>query len=222
MFKLSAKIRQNSGGKTLRKKGLVPAILYGPGKENLSLEVDQKEFEQLYEKAGESSLISLEVQGKEHPTLIHDVQTNALDGSFIHVDFYEAPMTKEIETEVPLVFEGEAPAIRELGGTLIKNIQEIEVKALPQNLPHEIKVRVDGLETFEDSILVKDLVVGEKVEILREPDETIASVTPPEKVEEELEKPIEEGEVEEGVEKEAEEEEKEETKEEEEKTPEEK
>ena len=79
-----------------------------------------------------------------------------------------------------------------MGGTLIKEIQELEVKALPEKLPHEIKVNIENLKTFEDEILIKDLKLPEGVKIQREPDEIVAVVTPPEKVEEELEKPIEE------------------------------
>ena len=79
-----------------------------------------------------------------------------------------------------------------MGGTLVKSISEVEIKALPQNLPHEIKVEISSLKTFEDEILVKDLKVPEGVKILRKPEEIIASVLPPEKVEEELEKPVEE------------------------------
>jgi len=92
------------------------------------------------------------------------------------------------------VFEGEAPAVKELGGTLVREISEIEVKALPQNLPHEIKVNVEGLKTFEHEVLVKDLKLPQGVTVQREKNEIVAVVTPPEteKIEEELEKPVEE------------------------------
>ncbi|GAI04247.1 unnamed protein product, partial [marine sediment metagenome] len=92
----------------------------------------------------------------------------------------------------PLVFEGEAPALKDLGGTLVRNIHEVEVKALPQNLPHEIKVNIDKLKTFKDNILIKDLVIAKEVKIQRDSEEIVALVTEPEKVEEELEKPVEE------------------------------
>ena len=82
--------------------------------------------------------------------------------------------------------------MKNLGGTLVKNISEIEVKALPQHLPKEIKINVEELKTFEDKVLIKDLQLPEGVKILRSPEEIIAHVAPPEKVEEELQKPIEE------------------------------
>lgn len=213
MLTLAVKTRQIIGKKVkvLRKKGLLPAVIYGPKIKPISLALGVKEFEKTYQEAGESSLIKLELPElkKEYLVLIHEVQRDPLTDKFIHVDFYQAPLGEEIEAKVPLVFEGEVPAVKELGGTLIKNISELEVKALPQNLPKEIKINVESLITFEDTILIKDLKVPSGVKILKDSNEIVAQVTPPEKVEEELEKPIEEK-VEE-VEKVEEEKEKEET-----------
>ena len=192
MLTLSAKIRQTKP-KTLRQKGVLPAVLYGPGLKNENLEVELKEFEKIYEQAGESTLISLEVEGKKkYLVLVHDLKHDPLKDTPLHVDFYQPSLKEKITVKVPLILEGEAPAVKNLAGTLVKNIAEVEVKALPQNLPKEIRVNVSGLKTFEDNILIKDLSVSEGVEILRDPKEKIAHVAPPEKVEEELEKPIEE------------------------------
>jgi len=222
MLSLKAKIRKNlrKKVKVLREKGILPAVLYGPKiKESLPLEVDSKEFEKIYKEVGESSLISLDIEGKQSPVLIHEVARDPLSEEPIHVDFYQPRLDEEIEAKVPLAFEGEAPAVKELGGTLVKNIYEVEAKALPQNLPHEIKVSVEKLKTFEDSILIKDLNIPKDVKILKEPEETVAFVAESEKVEEELEKPVEEKveEVEKAEEKKEEAEEKEEREEKEEK-----
>ncbi len=195
MLTLSAKTRQIKGrkSKTLREKGVLPAVLYGPGLKNENLEINLKEFEKVLQEAGESTLISLEVEGKKkYLVLVHDLEKDPLKDIPIHVDFYQPDLKKKIEVKIPLVLAGEAPAVKSLAGTLVKNIAEVEVKALPQNLPKEIQVDVTGLKTFEDNILVKDLKVGEGVEILRSAQEIVAHVAPPEKVEEELEKPIEE------------------------------
>lgn len=195
MINLSAKIRKEVGKKTkkLRKNKKIPAVIYGSGEKNLSLEVDQEEFEKTFKEVGESSLVSLKIDGekKARLVLIHDVQKDPVTDNFLHIDFYQASLKEEIEVVVPLVFEGEAPAVKELGGTLVKFITEIKVKALPQNLPHEIKLSVERLKAFEDRILIKDLSVPKEVKVLRNPDEIVTSVTPPEKIEEELEKPIE-------------------------------
>ena len=154
--------------------------------------MDEKHFEKIYKEAGESSLISLEIENKKFLVLIHEVQLDSLSGKPIHVDFYQPSLEEEVEVTVPLVFEGESLAVKDLGGTMVKNISEIEVKALPQNLPHEIKLNIDKLKTFDDNILIKDLVLSKGVKILRDSKDIIVSVFPPEKVEEELEKPIEE------------------------------
>jgi len=194
MLSLSAKIRKEFGKKVkiLRKKGILPGVLYGPKIKSQPLEIDLKRFEKVYEEAGESTLISLEIENKKLPVLIHEVELDPLTGKPIHVDFYQPSLEKEVEVTIPIIFEGEAPAVKDSGGTLVKNIHEVEVRALPQNLPHEIKVNIEKLKTFEDDILVKDLPVSEGVKILKELDEVVAKVSPPEKVEEELVKPIEE------------------------------
>jgi large subunit ribosomal protein L25 len=192
MFSLPAKIRENRKPHTLRQKGVLPAILYGQKIKNLSLQTDAKEFEKIYQLAGASSLISLEVGKEKFSVLIHNVQRDPLSNDFIHADFYQPSLTEETEAKIPLVFEGEPLAVKELGGTLVKNIQEIEVKALPQNLPHEIVVDIEVLKTFDDNILIKDLKVQEGVKILKDPGEIVAAVKRVEKVEEELQKPVEE------------------------------
>ena len=194
MINLKAKQRKEENLMKLRAQGKVPAVLYGPKVKNMNLEVDLKEFGKVYNEAGESSLISLDVGGQKEKflVLIHDIQSDALTEKPIHIDFYQPDLKKEVESSVPLVIEGEAPVIKELGGTLIKKISNIEVKALPQDLPREIKVDISNLKTFEDNIVVKDLSVSSKVKILKDPEEIIITVSAPQKVEEELEKPIEE------------------------------
>ncbi len=193
MITLDAKKRETAGRavEKLRKQQIMPAVLYGPEIKNMNIEIDLKDFEAVYKKAGESSLISLKVGKDSYSVLIHEVKLDPLKGTPLHADFYQPILTEEVEASVPLVFEGEPPAVKELGGTLIKEVQEIEVKALPEKLPHEIKVDVSSLETFEDEILVKDLKLGEGVSVNKEPGDIIALVTPPQK-EEELEKPAEE------------------------------
>jgi len=191
MLTLLAKIRQASD---IRKEGMIPAVLYGTQIESLSLKIDLKEFEKVYQEAGENTLVELKVEGgnKEFLVLIHQVQFDVVGGYPIHIDFFQPSLKEKTEAKVPLVFEGESLAVSDLDGTLVKNIFELEIKALPQDFPKEIKVNIDRLKTFDDEILVKDLEIPENIEVLREPDEVVATVSRPEKVEEELEKPIEE------------------------------
>jgi len=203
MIELKVKIREKFGRKTkeLRRKGVIPAVLYGAEIENIPLSVEEKEFNRVFREAGESSLVKLKIEGKklknpEPEVLIHEIQRDPLSGRIIHIDFYHPSLRKEVEAEIPLVFEGVPRACKDLGGTLVKEIQTIEVRGLARNLPREIKVNTEKLKTFEDRILVSDLQVPEGVKILREPEEIVALVTPPQEEEEEREaieeeKPIE-------------------------------
>jgi len=196
MISITAKIRTNRGKKVgkLREKDVLPAVLYGPAvKKAVPVELDYKTFEKVFKEAGESSLVSLEIENhKSYPVLIHDIQRNPLTGKIIHVDFYQVSLEQELVAKIPLVFEGIPLAVKDSGGTLVRNISEVEVKALPKNLPKEIKVEVSGLKTFEDNVKISDLKLPAGDKVLKEPEEIIAAVLPPEKVEEELKAPIEE------------------------------
>lgn len=193
MLSLQAKIRETSGRevKELRKQDMLPAILYGPEVKSQALVLDYKEFEKIYEEAGESTLTKLKIKDKEFQVLIHDIQKQPVTGRFLHVDFYQPKLKEKIELSIPLVFKGEAPAVRELGGVLVKNISEVKVRAFPQNLPKEIEVDVARLKSFESIIQIKDIEMPPEVEILKEPEEVIALVAPPEEIKEE--KPAEKG-----------------------------
>jgi len=194
MLALTATTKEKPN-KQLRQEGSVPAVIYGHNlKKNDVIAVNEKEFRKVFRQAGESSLIEISIdEGKEKRTvLVNDVQKDPVSGDPIHIDFFQPNLKEEVEVAIPIVFIGTAPAEKDLGGTLSKNIQEVEVRALPQNLPHDITVDISGLNTFEDHILIKDLKVAENVQILKEPDEIVASVLPPQNVEEELAATIEE------------------------------
>lgn len=196
MILLNAKIRKKIGKKTksLKDAGKIPAVVYGHKVKNAVIEIDYKDFQKVFRQTGESSLIELNVEGEKEkrPVLIHEIQRDHVTDKIIHIDFFQASLKEEVEVKVPLVFEGVSLAVKDLGGTLVKNMSEIEVKALPQNLPHEIKVSIETLKTFEDHILVKDLILPKDVKATAKPEEIVVLAAPPSKVEEELEKPIEE------------------------------
>ena len=196
MISLKAKIRKEMGGNknSIKESGRIPAVVYGHKIKNTMLDVDYKDFLKVLKEAGESSLVELLVEGEKDKNLvlIHDLQKDPVSDKFIHIDFFQPNLTEEVEVDVPLIFEGESLAVKDLGGTLVKNIQELKIKSLPQNLPHEIKVLIDNLKTFEDHILAKDLKLPEGVKIMIKPDEIVVMVAEPEKVEEELAKEIKE------------------------------
>ncbi|EKD49435.1 MAG: hypothetical protein ACD_63C00146G0003 [uncultured bacterium] len=189
MHKLKVKIRKDISKKVkaVREKGLVPAILYGPKVNNENLEVDYTTFEKLYEKAGSSSIVELDIGGKKkRNVLIQDVQRDPVSDKYLHIDFYQIRMDKKLEAEVELEFIGESLAVKDDGGVLVKNFDAVDVKCLPVHLPSGITVDISPLKTFDDVIKIKDLKVADKVEILQDGEEVVATVTPP-RSEEELE-----------------------------------
>ena len=196
-LELKAEIREDAGKKlkSLRKQGIIPAVVYGSGHKPISIQIDYKEFEKVFEQAGESTLIKLKVKSEklkvdDKNVLIHEIAKDPVSDKFIHIDFYQVRMDRAIKAEVPLVFVGEAPAVKTLEGVLIKNITEVEVEALPKDLPHEIKVDISVLDVFDKHIRVKDLILPQGVKLHLDPEEVIVSVLPP-RAEEEI-KPVEE------------------------------
>ena len=142
----------------LRREGILPAVLYGQGVESTPLCVSWKEFEKVLEEAGETSLVTLKLAGGQtHNVLIHDVAKDPLTLKPIHADFYAVRMDKPIEASVPLNFIGESPAVKNEGGILIKVLHELEIEALPKDLPHEIAVDISRLEKIDDKIYVRDV-----------------------------------------------------------------
>ena len=159
MFKLSATKREIKGEKA-REEGLLPAVIYGAGGEAESLALVYSDFVKLYDQAGESSLIDLAVENKDAgKVLIHEVQFDPVKGRPIHVDLRRIDMSKPITANVELIFNGESPAVKELGGTLVKNIEEVEVECLPKDLVNHIDVDLSVLATFDNAIKVSDLKI---------------------------------------------------------------
>jgi large subunit ribosomal protein L25 len=185
---LKAKIRDIVGKKVdkLRKENLIPAVMYGHKIAAQNLLVNYLDFSRVYDRAGESALIELETGDKKVNVLVHDIQTDPMSGKFTHVDFFQVNMKEEVETEIPLEFIGESPAVKEMGGVLIKSLDAIPVKCLPADLPEKYEIDLAKLATFEDVIAVKDLEVSDKIEILIDGETIVASVQEP-RTQEELE-----------------------------------
>lgn len=202
MLELNAKMRQAKGrqNEQLRKQGMIPAVLYGHKVKNLLLEVKEKDFDKVYRQAGESTLIKLKIDEaedkKERIVLIYDAEKEPTTEKTIHIDFYQVKMDEALKTEIPLVFVGESPLIKNEGGVLVKSIQHLEIEALPQDLIHSVEVDTSALKTFDDAIRIKDLKIPEKVKISANPEEVIAAIMPPrtqQEIEQLEEKPAAEG-----------------------------
>jgi len=192
---LSAQPRKIVGRKVkqLRKQGFIPAVLYGSKTQNINLMVREKDFLKVFKQAGESTLIYLKLDKKEIPVLIHEIQKDPISGKIIHADFYQPELTKEVEAWVPIKIVGEAPAVKK-GGILVKAVDEVLVKALPEKLPHEIEINVDKLEEIGDEILVKDIQTQDFT-IVKDPNDVLVTVVKPEEEKEEEERKPEEVEV---------------------------
>ena len=168
----------------LRKRGVIPAELYGHNVKNIHLGLPKKEFSEIFKAVGENEITNLIVDDKKIPVLIHDIQRNYLTDEIIHVDFYQIKMTEKITVDTPLEFIGEAPAIKEKDGVLVKAMHEIKVEALPAHLPHSIKVDLTPLDEIGKSVYVGDLSIPDDVKILVDSQTGVATITEKAKEEE--------------------------------------
>lgn len=180
-IKLSAQLRE-------KKERLNPdfmfGVLYGKGVENKSIKIKKSDFNKVFSEAGESNLIDLDLGAESVKVLVKDTQRDIIKNFFTHVDFYQVNMKEKITTEIPLHFIGEAKAIKELGGALIKDMDSLEVECLPSELVDHIDVDISVLKTFDDAIRVNDLVLPKGLTLVHHTNEMIAAVKEP-KVEEE-------------------------------------
>lgn len=181
MMEIRAENRDVFGKKLvpLRKKGKLPAILYGPKTENRAIFVVLADFKKIWAEAGESTVVQLDLGDFKKEVLIYEVSIDPVKNEPVHVDFYAVQMDKPIEAGVALVFEGTSPALKDLGGILVKVMHEVQIEALPKNLPHELSVDISKLTNFEDKIFAKDIKLPPGVELKVNPEEVVALVEAP-------------------------------------------
>lgn len=166
MFKINAVKREKKGAKVRAEDGLLPAVIYGAGGETDSVSLTFKEFNKVYQEAGDSTLIDLEVDGKEEgKVLVQSVQYDPVKDRVIHVDFKRIDMNKTLTAPVELIFVGESPAIKEAGGTLVHNFETIEIECLPKDLVSHFDIDLSVLKTFDDAIRVADLKLPAGVKV---------------------------------------------------------
>lgn len=174
--------------KRLRKEGLVPAVLYGPDVASIPIMMALSQFEKIYKKAGESTLMKLVIEGsdgEDFDVIIHDVDFDPIRQVPIHIDFYAVRMDRKIQTEVPLVFNGTSPAVKNFGGILVKVLQSLEVEALPKDLPQSIEVDLAVLKEVGSRITVGDLDLPKGVKALLDSDEVVVIVESKQELEQE-------------------------------------
>lgn len=168
--------------------GMLRGVIYGHGLPTQSIQVPKPEFLKLFKQVKHSSLFDMSVEGAGAvKALVHDIQVNPVNMDPIHVDFRQIRMDEEITVSVPLVFIGESAAVKGLGGTLVKSIDELEVECLPADLPKDIVVDLTPLATFDDQITVGSITLPAGVKAAKGVNEVIATVEAP-LTEEELKK----------------------------------
>lgn len=182
VLKATSRTHVGQKNRTLRKQGLVPAVLYGNKIQNQTFTIPEREFQKLYKQVGESSILQLIIENQSPVNvIIKDIHRNPRDiDRFLHIDFYEIRMDEKIETETQVIFDGEAPAIKELGGVLVKSINSFKIRCLPGDLVKEIHIDLTPLQSFEHRIVIRDLKLPQGIEILNHrPEDTIAFVEEP-------------------------------------------
>jgi large subunit ribosomal protein L25 len=175
--------------KRLRTTGVVPGVLFGKKIGSIPVQVNAKALEVLYHQAGRTGVVKVSVDGGQ-PTsaIIKSVQRNPLTRRALHVDLFAVDLTQEMLADIPLSFTGTSPAVELEGAILFTSLDHLKVRGLPGDLPHEIEVDLAPLVDLESTIHVRDLSVDAKVEVLNDPDDLVAKVTPPR--EEEVIEPV--------------------------------
>lgn len=185
-IKLNASTRNGEKLSDIKKEGFVPAVLYGPEAKNVNLKVKRQEIEKMFTHHEAGNLLDLTLDnGETIRAIIKDEQRDQLRNTLIHLDFYRVNMKKKIDVEIPLHFINESKAVKELGGTLIKNFEMIEVKCLPNDLVERIDVDLSLLNTMDDVIKISNLKLPESYEMMHHTGEDVIAHVIESKIEEE-------------------------------------
>lgn len=180
---LSVVVREDKGksaSRRLRQEGRLPAVVYGRGEEPVKLSVDAKEFRDFLARNGAHGLLSLNMEdGKKTPAIIKDLQRHPFRNYVQTIDFLRVSLSEVITSIVPVILEGEPIGVRQQGGVLVQSTHEIEISALPQDLPDSIRADVSHLENGGAPLLVKDIEFPEGITPITDGEEDIAVVNPP-------------------------------------------
>jgi large subunit ribosomal protein L25 len=178
---LKATQRTLFGKKTkfLRRQGITPVHLFGHNLKSLALQCDTAQLQQVITRAGRTKLITLEIDGDKRPrsVLIREIQRDAITKELLHVDFYQVKKGEKTAVEVPIVFVGEAPAMKEKGRILTHGVTSLSIECLPDNVPSQIEVDLSQLKEAEQAIHVKDIVPGPDITITNDPDQLVVKVS---------------------------------------------
>ncbi len=178
---IQAKTRSELGKKVavLRAKKMIPAVVYGAGT-NQALTLEYVPFEKAFRQSGESTLVDLVIDaGKPVKVLVHEVQREPIRSRITHVDLYQVKMDQKLTVNIALKFVGESKAVKEMGGILVKQLDEVEVRCLPGDLVHEIEVDLSSLCSFDDVIRFADITLPKGIELMEDTQTIVAMATAP-------------------------------------------
>lgn len=164
----------------LRRQGITPVHLFGYDTEPMALQCETLQLKQVLKTAGKTKLVGLRVDKHRKPrnVVVREVQKNALSGELVHVDFFQVSMEEKIKVEVPVVLVGEAPALKSKTNMMVRELAAVEIECLPDRIPESIQVDISGLVEDDQSMQVKDLVLGEGVVALSNPEQVIVRIAP--------------------------------------------
>lgn len=179
-YTLTATHRTETGKKVkhLRSAGRIPATVYGKSVKSTSITVSADEFLSVYEKAGETGLIELVIDKEKRSVLVHSAQRHPVSHTVLHVEFHQVDLKEKVHADVPLEFTGESPAVSQHLGVLLTVLGEIEVEALPADLPEKITVDTTKLAEVNDELKVADLNVPQAVKVLTDTGLTVVKIGP--------------------------------------------
>jgi large subunit ribosomal protein L25 len=177
--------------KSLRRQHIIPANLFGSGISSQAVQVSESIFQKIYEEAGETSVVDVQLEGesKSVPVLIHQLQHHPVTGNVIHVDFLQVDLKKKITTSIPVELSGVAPAVKDAGGVLVQALNEIEIEALPTDIPESLVVDVSTLTEIGQALTLKDISLPSQVTLLTDIESTLVTTQEPTPEEAEAEAP---------------------------------
>ncbi len=163
--------------RALRRAGQLPGVLYGRHIEPAPISMDAREASRILSRLTSSSLVTIDLEGKEYPSLVRESQRNPIKRNLLHVDFQVVSLTETLRTHVRIEVAGISPAVKDFNAVLVTSLDELEVECFPQHLPERIVVDISRLANIGDSIHVRDIILSENVKILNDPEEMVVVVT---------------------------------------------
>ncbi len=161
----------------LRRAGELPGVIYGHNIETIVISMNAREASRVLSHLTSSSLVSIELEGKEYPSLVRERQRNYIKGNLLHVDFQVVSLTEKIRANVGIELTGISPAVKDFNAVLVTGLTELEVEAFPQDLPQRISVDISGLANIGDGLHVRDIFLSDKVRVMNEPEEMVVLAT---------------------------------------------